>query len=379
MRYPVLKFLTIAIILSLYFLLPVFSTLIVQDTYNALISYISPNPSDIIVYDINAKTPATSRLPLSLYTRLISIDGVEAVSPETIVFTLVENNLVIARGIDITQFTKFYDLKIVDGNNLTLNDTDSVLVGLNLAKKLGINIGKMLTIAGIGTSELLEVKVKGIFEVNNEYDEEILMPLFLANILGGLPNDYVSYFRVKVNSNLNPSILYERFQNATPTKVQDNTLLRYLIGANVNYGLIKASQSYSSMEEFLIKQLSISQYTIIGFLVVIIALTALLLRNIVEYYLNEMKLAKKIMKLLGAKRKKILNYLISGWLIIFIFALILSSFYIYIAIYVFNNFANLYLFGHLIIFSIPTYEFGVLSFVILFLSLVFLYYDERKL
>jgi len=378
MKYPMSKFLIIAIILTIYFILPIFSTLIVQNTYDTLVNYFSQDPSEIIVYDTNAKTPATSRLPLSLYSRLININGVEAVSPETIAFTLVNGELVIARGIDINQFSKFENLEILEGNILTINDTYSVIIGYKLANKLNLQVNQDILIQGLGSSEIIDVKVKGIFKTGKIYDDEILMPIFIANILVGMPTSYVSYFRLKTNESLDTNMIYEKFLNSSPTKIDDNTLIRYLIGANVNYNQIIITKSYKSIEEFLIKQLSISQYTIIGFIMVIIALTSALLFNIVEYFSKEIEIGKKIMRMIGANKEKILKYSIVGWSIIFSLSLLFSSLLTYLGIIFLNNYFNIYLVGHQIIFKIPFINMFALILIIFILSIIFLYYNERK-
>jgi len=378
MKYPMSKFLIIAIILTIYFILPIFSTLIVQNTYDTLVNYFSQDPSEIIVYDTNAKTPATSRLPLSLYSRLININGVEAVSPETIAFTLVNGELVITRGIDINQFSKFENLEILEGNILTINDTYSVIIGYKLANKLNLQVNQDILIQGLGSSEIIDVKVKGIFKTGKIYDDEILMPLFIANILVGMPTSYVSYFRLKTNESLDTNMIYEKFLNSSPTKIDDNTLIRYLIGANVNYNQIIITKSYKSIEEFLIKQLSISQYTIIGFIMVIIALTSALLFNIVEYFSKEIEIGKKIMRMIGANKEKILKYSIVGWSIIFSLSLLFSSLLTYLGIIFLNNYFNIYLVGHQIIFKIPFINMFALILIIFILSIIFLYYNERK-
>ena len=135
MKYPISKLFLISIILALYSLLPMISLILIESTYNSITGFLNENSSEILIYDKNARTAATSRLPISLFSKIASVKGVEAVSPEVIAMSLIKNELVIVRGIDISLFSKIEKIEILYGRSLSLNDSFSMIVGYRLFER----------------------------------------------------------------------------------------------------------------------------------------------------------------------------------------------------------------------------------------------------
>ena len=167
----------------------------------------------LIVYSESAKTPHTSIIPLSAYDRLSVLDGVEALSPEVVAVALAGENPVIVRGIDPELFSSFYDLRPVSGA-LLLNHSDHALAGSRLAARLNLRPGDRLILRSVFSNNFLEVKIVGIFESGSTFDDELLVPIYVAQWLRGLPRDAISMIRVKIDS----------------SKLTRNDLLTYLSG-----------------------------------------------------------------------------------------------------------------------------------------------------
>jgi len=377
MKYPISKLFLISIILALYSLLPMISLILIESTYNSITGFLNENSSEILIYDKNARTAATSRLPISLFSKIASVKGVEAVSPEVIAMSLIKDELVIVRGIDISLFSKIEKIEILYGRSLSLNDSFSMIVGYRLFERLGLKINENILIKSIGTNEILQLKLIGVFKANSSLNEEVLVPLYVGSTLAGLSWDYVSYFRVKV-SNVDSNKLYEEIVKAKPNNITENILTKFLIGLNINYTNLKIQSAPVSIEEFFAKEIRLTQYSLIGFVLVIIIMSFFILFNIIEYYLGELESIKKIMKYIGANKNKIIKYPLNGFILLFVLSVVISIIIIYILSYVFNYIFLINILGHSLIIKIQPF-FILLAFISIFsIAIVFLLYNEKK-
>ena len=181
--------------------------------YKTALSLVGDGGGVLIVYSESAKTPQTSIISLSAYDKLKILDGVEALSPEVVAVALAGESPVIVRGIDLELFSSFYDLQPVKGA-LLLNHSDQALAGSRLATRLNLRPGDRLILRSVFSNSFLEVRIVGIFESKSTLDDELLVPIYAAQWLRGLPRDAISMLRVKVD----------------PSKLTRNNLLTYLSG-----------------------------------------------------------------------------------------------------------------------------------------------------
>jgi hypothetical protein len=316
-------------------------------------------------------------LPASLFSKIASVNGVEAVSPEVIAIALIKNELVTVRGVDISLFSKIEKIKILYGRSLSLNDSFSMIVGYRLFERLGLKINESIVIKSIGTDEVLQLKLIGVFKADNSLDEEVLVPLHVGSTLAGLSWDYVSYFRVKV-TNIDSNTLYEEIIKAQPSNIKENILIKFLIGSNINYTNLKIQSAPTSMEEFFTKEIRLTQYSLIGFVLIIIIMSFFILLNIIEYYSGELDSMKKIMKYIGANKNKILKYSLKGWILLFTFSIVISIIIIYIFSYIFDYISFINIFGHYLVIEFQPY-FILSSLIFVFItSILLLLYNEKK-
>jgi predicted lysophospholipase L1 biosynthesis ABC-type transport system permease subunit len=377
MKYPVSKLFLISIILAFYLLLPLASLILIESTYSSITSFVGENSSEILIYDRNARTPATSRLPASLFSKIASVNGVEAVSPEVIAIALIKDELVTVRGIDISLFSKIEKIEILYGRSLSLNDSFSIIVGYRLFERLGLKVNENILIKSLNTNEVLQLKLIGVFRTNDSLDEEALVPLYVGSTLAGLSWDYVSYFRVKV-SNIDSNTLYEEIIKAQPSNIKENVLIKFLIGSNINYTNLKIQSAPASMEEFFTKEIRLTQYSLIGFVLVIIIMSFFILFNIIEYYSAELEPIKKIMRYIGANKNKIIKYSLKGWTLLFTFSIVISIIIIYIFSYIFDSIFLINIIGHNLVIEFQPYFISLIFLFVFLTSLLFLLYNEKK-
>ncbi|MHA2275502.1 MAG: hypothetical protein ACXAC2_07035 [Candidatus Kariarchaeaceae archaeon] len=80
--------------------------------------------------------------------------------------------------------------------------TSGAVIGRSLAEDHNLNIGSKLTLVSTLTSMTLIITIEGIITTETPIDSELLLPLTTVQALRGINNDFVSFIRVKVDSNI---------------------------------------------------------------------------------------------------------------------------------------------------------------------------------
>lgn len=143
----------------------------------------------------NVNTPISA----SLAQKLNEEDFVEVASAEIYAFSYIINRKsnnyepVISRGVEPGNFLKIENAKLIEGNY----PKDFLLIGKDLSKRVGIDVGYSITITGSTTPAILELTVTGIFSSETSSNNQILISLSSARKLAGLSKDMVLSIRVK--------------------------------------------------------------------------------------------------------------------------------------------------------------------------------------
>ena len=143
----------------------------------------------------NVNTPISA----SLAQKLNEEDFVEVASAEIYAFSYIINRKsnnyepVISRGVEPGNFLKIENAKLIEGNY----PKDFLLIGKDLSKRVGIDVGHSITITGSTVPAILELSVTGIFSSETSSNNQILIPLSCARKFAGLSKDMVLSIRVK--------------------------------------------------------------------------------------------------------------------------------------------------------------------------------------
>lgn len=167
--------------------------------YKTINAYLGEAENTLTIYDRKSTTPFTGLVPLQLITRLHNIEGVLATSPEIIAPTTIRNESVIIRGIIPKEFSKITSLILTEGETLQLSDLSHAIIGKRLANTLNIALNDKILVQGVLVERYIELNVKGIFESNSAFDDEVLAPLYVGQWLRGTNYDYVTLIRVKID------------------------------------------------------------------------------------------------------------------------------------------------------------------------------------
>jgi len=178
--------------------------------YNTFNAYLGEGEDILAIYDRKSTTPFTGLVPLQLTTRIESIDGVLATSPEIITPTLVKGKSIFIRGVIPEELAKLNSLTILDGETLELNNTNSAILGKTLAHTLGLTPGDTMLVSGVLANRYVELTIKGIYESNSPLDDEALTPLYIGQWLRGRNYGLVTIIRVKIDrSKVAPAQIFE--------------------------------------------------------------------------------------------------------------------------------------------------------------------------
>lgn len=190
--------------------------------YKTIDAYLGETDNLLAIYDKKSTTPFTGYISLQLATRLETIDGVTASSPEMITPAVIEDKSVIIRGIIPEEFSKLNPLILVKGETLQIGDLSHAIAGKRLAESLNIKLNDSILVQGVLAERYIELNVKGIFESNSALDDEILVPLYVGQWLRGTNYDYVTMIRVKIDqSKITSTQLFQQIAEEDGETKQD--------------------------------------------------------------------------------------------------------------------------------------------------------------
>ncbi len=193
-------------VISLILVLALSSTLFsvtaftLQGFYNSFNSYLGVGEDIVAIYDRGSNTPFTGLVPKFLAEQISSIDGVYVSSPEILIPCIIENTSIFLRGIIPEVFFELNRLTLVEGDMLEQSDVNSVMLGINSAKRLGLNLGDKILLHGVLKSKYIELKIKGIYASNSGLDDEAITLLHLGQWMSRSDDyNYVTLIRVKTD------------------------------------------------------------------------------------------------------------------------------------------------------------------------------------
>ncbi|MFW9990526.1 MAG: ABC transporter permease [Candidatus Odinarchaeota archaeon] len=164
--------------------------------------FLGESDNTLVITSLGSTTPLTSQVPEYLIKNLEMVPGVLACSPEVLSAGILpdkQGKIVIIRGINPSTFAAVDQRHIIVGewfSDYSVDGQSGVLVGKKLAEFLDIATGDELVIGSTIKDATLVVKVSGIIETGTPIDEELVLPLMGAKIIGGLDPGMTTLIRV---------------------------------------------------------------------------------------------------------------------------------------------------------------------------------------
>ncbi len=199
-RYLRLRLLVVlTLILALVSTLFLVTALSLLGFYKSFNAYLGEEKDVVAVYDRQSRTPFTGVIPAYLAEQVSAVNGVLVCSPETITPCIVNNQSLFVRGVLTDAFFELNPVTIVEGRALSQSDLGSVMLGVNLAKRLGVSVGDRILVLATLADRYVELEVSAVYLSHSSMDDEALVLLNIGQWLRF--NDYnkVTLIRAKVN------------------------------------------------------------------------------------------------------------------------------------------------------------------------------------
>ncbi len=167
--------------------------------------YLGGGENVLVIYNEKARTPYTGRVPLYLEENLKKLDGVLEVSPEVITPTMVEKEIVMCRGADLSKFLNFQDLSLDVGDYWSKQDYNApvAIAGASLANRLKLSVGSTIRVHSTMVDFNVKIRIVGIFSSQNSLlNDELLIPLQLAQKFAYDAFNHVTLFQVRYDPNV---------------------------------------------------------------------------------------------------------------------------------------------------------------------------------
>ncbi len=216
-RYRILTILLI-IVCALIF---TFSLSIIFSIFKGVSLYLAGDADELIILSGSSSTPFTGIIDLSLLQNITDIPGVRYVSPELPIPVYLENQPVIARGVEPRLFKSSIEMRIIEGDFIRDGDHVSIAVGYALSKRLGLRAGDRVIITSMMNRVFILMTVKGIVDLPEPYNSELLIPLDTARIIRNTWGNYSSIIRVGVEQDNARSVREEVMDILSSSKKGD--------------------------------------------------------------------------------------------------------------------------------------------------------------
>lgn len=165
--------------------------------------------SNIVILSGGGRVPETGAVDLASLKNATHLPGVEAYSPEVYAPADLGGQVVVARGVNYSQFAALQPVSPVNGLLIGLGP-NTVYVGEGLARSEGVAVGSDITLRGLLANSSVRVQVAAVISAGAPYDSEVISSIPVAQALRGLSPGQVTFLRLKVDpSTFNRALLVQ--------------------------------------------------------------------------------------------------------------------------------------------------------------------------
>ena len=284
----------------------------------------------VAVSQINASVS----LDETLVNELKEQPNVLAASAEITCFSVIHDDPVIVRGVNLNDFLMLENSTLIRGN--VTNPDRFAVIGRRLANRVSLDIGDRFLLTGSSSSAIFQLEVSAIYK-GNYSEDELLVPLSYARKMAGLPVNAVLFIRVKTTDQSafveelatqeKPVVVTDSTGTTTPVnvniseeeKIQQQLAIKYLDTAR-----FKASNgSYVSM--FVQEGTNSIRVVVSTFIVLDGALAFIGSAAIISRAIIERRTEIGVISAIGANRRKILSMIVRDIFIISVIASIIGT------------------------------------------------------
>lgn len=334
--------------------------------YNGFTNYVGEEKDVIAIYSKIGSTPFTGIVQIDIANKITTIDGVIAISPETIAPSTINDQSVFIRGIIPQELTKLNPLTIVEGQTLNITDTNSAIIGKSLADRLHLKTGDKILAFSVLSKRYVELQIKGIFQSESSLNDEALVPLYIGQWLRGISYNDATLIRAKINlTQTNANQIYQQITNqttpppstASPSPTPKSEIQRELEAliplaqANLNVGNIGIEQSQQFMQNYL-DRYGISKDTLIILSIVVLVFASGTATCAITLFIKQHSSDIDILRSIGVSTKKVKTDLTLRMVTWALIATIMGTIISAIVITIFQKIGYLQVLSHTITFQL---------------------------
>lgn len=282
--------------------------------YNGFTSYVGEEKDILAVYSKLGNTPFTGIVPVAAANHIATIEGVIAVSPEAFAPCVINNQSVFVRGVLPQELKKLNNITITSGENIELNDANYALTGKNLAQRLNLKTDQKIVVFSVMSQKYVELTIKGIFTSDSPLDDEILVPLYVAQWLRGLTYNDATLIRTKIDlTQTNQNLIFNALKNisepTTPTSPKPTETPRFdtlipITQPGINIQNIGVEESQKFMSSYL-SRYGISKDTLVVLSVAVLFFAGGTAAAAITLFVKQHNSDIDILRSIGVTKRKI--------------------------------------------------------------------------
>ena len=288
-----------------------FTACISLGTFHTISNLLTTDTGNIvIIYGANARSPQTSVISLAVYNELMSMGGVEAVSPEVVSIALLPNDRpIVVRGVDPSSLKDFVEFRMLDGVFIDDDRYFEAVVGVEASKRLGLKAGDKVLLRSILTGSFIEVEIVGVYESKTSLDDEMLVTLQVAQWLRGLPPNAVSMMRVKASGgflpreNLSGAVGGGGAGEGPTSKASSIISLLFSVSPGTIVSRYVARGAVESMQEFISREIKLNEASFWSIVILVFSGSALTINFASTLFVLDHSKEISIIKSIGGFRR----------------------------------------------------------------------------
>lgn len=160
--------------------------------------------------------PVASNVP-QRYADALRAKGIAA-SAEILLFTVRDGQPLVARGANYSAFASVSNATLERGS--PPQSKNEAVVGADLARTAGIDVGDTVSLGGSTRSGLARVHIVGTYTAPGLYDDQLLVSLPVARQLAGRPNGSVHIVRTPKRLEGRPDASVELLDVSAPPRIE---------------------------------------------------------------------------------------------------------------------------------------------------------------
>ena len=330
----------------------------INGIYITLTNIISPAQNNVLsIYSGSASTPFTGLISREYEYRITSIEGVEKVWSELVVPCIVNDKPIIIRGVEENMLSELVGDEDI-GRSIIYN---KAWIGEKAAEYLDIRTGEDIIVYSLFNNVPILLRITEIVELPEPYNNEIIVPLEVAQLLRGTNRNGVSLIKIIYDSE---KISYDKIlREANITLTSQGNIQLYLFEKALLLVSATPGKTLATGSTNILGRLGFSKDLLTATSIAIMALLSYIVLLIGKYVVINNRTSFTVLQVIGMANSLLKKYLIIIYIPIVVFSTYLG---VIISRYLIEK-CNYYIFSYKIIPELDSIQ--ILSTIVLYVAL----------